>query len=204
MLRRVTSTDQPRKPSGAALPQAHVTDAIRRATLDELAEHGYGRTSVEAVARRAGVGKAAVYRRFPSKLSLVVGVVSETAVRPEDIPDTGSLVADVRAFLDAAHELLLHPLGSRIIPDLVSEAIRIPELGAVLEQAVGVPRRRLCRQILHRAVERGELPDNLDHELALDLIPAGLYWRISVRRARITDAERGRLAGAVVAGLRAL
>jgi AcrR family transcriptional regulator len=181
-----------------------VTRAIRDAVLEELAEHGYGRTSVEAVARRAGVGKAAIYRRWPAKLDLVIAAVSSAAVRPDDLQDTGSLRGDVLAFLHAGRALLQHPLGRRIVPDLLAEAARSPRLDEMMERDVGGPRRALATALVERAVLRGELRDGLDLELALDLVPAALYWRVSVRRTPATDADLERLADAVVAGLRTL
>ncbi len=178
-----------------------MTRAIHRALLEELAEQGYGQTSVEAVARRAGVGKAAIYRRWPSKLELVTSVVSAAGVRPQDVADTGSLRGDVLAFLHAARRLLADPLARRIIPDLAAEAIRSPALRAILERELGEPRRRLAVRVLERAVARGELRTDVDVELALDLVPASLYWRVSFRRQQISDEELERLATAIVSGL---
>lgn len=199
------SPETPRRPAaGAALPREAVTVAIREAVLIELAEHGYGRMSVEAVARRAGVGKAAIYRRWPAKLDLVVAAVSEAAVRPGDIADTGSLRGDVLAFLRAGRALLEHPLGRRIVPDLIAEAARSPALAELMEHAIGGPRRELAGAIVERATARGEVRAGLDHELALDIFPAALYWRLSVRRGTASDADLEPMADAVVAALRAL
>ncbi len=65
-----------RAPSGAALLQDDVTAAVRAAVFDELAALGYGRMSIEGVARRAKVGKPAIYRRWPSKQAMVVALVT--------------------------------------------------------------------------------------------------------------------------------
>ena len=193
-----------RAPAGAAVPRESVTRAIHVATLQEVAEAGYGRTSVEAVARRAGVGKAAIYRRWPSKLELVIAAVSRAAVRPAEVPDTGSLRGDVHAFLVGGRRLLDDPVGRRVLADLVAEAARVPELDALLTATVGAPRRELASVLLERAVARGELRPELDRELALDVVPAALYWRIAVRRATLTDDDLERLADATTAALRAL
>lgn len=106
-------TDDPsprtRKPAGAAVMQPQVTAAIRTAAFEELADVGYGKLSMEAVARRAGVSKPTLYRRWPGKEQLVLSLVAEVAVDAADTPDTGSLRGDIRAFLEAAAAGLTHP-----------------------------------------------------------------------------------------------
>src|SRR5690242_9682664 len=70
------STNNRRPPAGAAVLREEVTTAIRAAFFEEVAEVGYGRASIQGVARRAGVGKTAVYRRWASKSALVLDLVS--------------------------------------------------------------------------------------------------------------------------------
>lgn len=171
-----------RAPTGAAVLQPHKTSAITEAVLDELAEHGYGRLSMEAVAKRAGVGKSALYRRWPAKQDMVVAALAEFSVPPAEVPDTGSLRGDLRATLGALHGWLTHPRFARILPDLAAEAGRNPALARAVERAVGEPRRARGAEMVARAVERGELPADVDVDLALDLVAAPLYWRLSVRR----------------------
>ncbi|MET0190117.1 MAG: TetR/AcrR family transcriptional regulator [Pseudonocardia sediminis] len=172
-----------RAPAGAAVLQTGVTDAITEAVLDELAEGGIGRLSMEAVARRAGVGKSALYRRWSSRDAMVVAVVSGFSVPRAATTDTGSLRGDVRAMLAGLQEWLTHPRFAAILPDLVAEQGRRPELAAAVAEAVGEPRREHGAAVLRRGIERGELAPDVDRELALDLLAAPIYWRHSVRRA---------------------
>src|SRR3954464_8095930 len=129
-----TNADEPqprprrRAPAGAAVLREDVTEAIRAAVFEELAAVGYARMSIEGIARRAGVGKTAVYRRWRSKLHLVLDVVSAVAAAGLPTPDTGSLRGDVRMLLEVAARALRHPMASQIIPDLLAEAARSPEL----------------------------------------------------------------------------
>lgn len=174
-----------RAPTGAALLQADVTEAITEAVLDELAESGYGRLSMEAVAKRAGVGKSALYRRWPSKQDMVISVIATFSVGLAPTPDTGSLREDVRAALRALLDWLTHPRFSRIFPDLIAESGRNPALASAMFESVGEPRRRIGAAMLHRAVARGELPADVDMEMALDAIGALIYWRLVVRRAEL-------------------
>lgn len=179
-----------------------MTGAITRAFFEELAEAGYGRASVDAIVRRAGVGKAAVYRRWPSKHAMAVALISEVAVRTA-IPDTGSLRGDLMALISGLREAMRHPLASRIIPAVAAEAGHDPELERVLRATVEAPRRANAAQIVHRAVQRGELPPEVDIELALDLMIAPLYWRLLVRRRDLDAASMERLADSLTAALAA-
>ncbi|MBY8848442.1 TetR/AcrR family transcriptional regulator [Saccharothrix longispora] len=183
-----------RTPTGAAVLQPRITSAITEAVLDELAEHGYGRLSMEAVAKRAGVGKSALYRRWPAKLDMVVAVLSEFSVPLAEVADTGSLHGDLAATLRAVRDWLTHPRFAAILPDLTAEAGRNPVLAGAVRTTIGEPRRALGAVTLHRAVERGELPADLDLELALDLVAAPLFWRLSVRRAEVEPDYLDRLA----------
>src|SRR6201991_1040979 len=95
-----------RVPAGAAVLREDVTDAIRAAVFEELAAVGFARMSIEGIARRAGVGKTAVYRRWRSKLHLVLDVVSAFAAQGLPAPATGSLYGDIRALLEVASRTL--------------------------------------------------------------------------------------------------
>jgi AcrR family transcriptional regulator len=190
-----------RAPTGAAVLQPEITAAITDAVLDELAEHGYARLSMEAVAKRAGVGKSALYRRWRSKQEMALTVLAEFSVPQAHAPDTGSLRGDIRELLDAVVRWLAHPRFSRILPDLVAEMARNPELSDVVDNMIGQPRRAQARTMLERAIERGDLDADVDMELALDLLAAPVYWRLTVRDAH---AEPGYLDKLAVVLCRAL
>ncbi|AQZ61540.1 Transcriptional regulator, TetR family [[Actinomadura] parvosata subsp. kistnae] len=192
-----------RTPTGAAVLQPSVTRAITEAVLDEWAEQGYGRLSMEAVAKRAGVGKSALYRRWPSKQEMAMSVISEFTVGSATVPDTGSLRGDVRAILDVLMEWMTHPRFRRILPDLVAEAARNPELADASIAMIGTPRRERARPMFERAIERGELPPDTDVELALDLVAAPIYWRLTVRGVEAGPGYLDALADTLLAALRA-
>ena len=183
------NTRPSRTPAGAAVLQADVTEAIRQAFFAELAECGYGRLSIEGVARRAGVGKPAIYRRWRSKQDMAVALISEAAWAYLDMPDTGSLEGDVIAFLRAEYAVLTDPLAKAIIPDLLSEANRNPALETALLRAVRDPRRTRAAAIIRRAIERGEVADTLNPDLALDVLAGPLYWRLAVVHQPVNDDE---------------
>ena len=184
--------------------QENVTSAIAAATFAELAESGYARMSMDAVARRAGVGKAALYRRWHSKEAMLIDLVAR-AVRDHALiqPDTGTLRGDVEAYIGATARQLSDPLVARIAPDFLGESARNPALAAVLREVIATPRRETADALLSRAIRRGELPADLDHELALDLLVAPLGFRLLISPAPVDDDYLPRLAHATVAALKA-
>jgi AcrR family transcriptional regulator len=193
-----------RQPAGAAVLQESITSAITAAMFDELAETGYARMSVDAVARRAGVGKAAVYRRWRSKQAMLLDLVG-AAVRQNapEVPDSGSLAGDVRGFLEVILAQAGHPRARRITLDMVAEATRNPELGAALRDAVAPPRRAAAAKVLSRGIERGELSADIDRELGLDLLISPLLMRLLLTGTPVDDTYLTRLTAVIVSGLNA-
>ncbi|GGH49532.1 TetR family transcriptional regulator [Frigidibacter albus] len=192
-----------RKPSGAAVPRADLTEALYRAFFEEWAAHGFAALSLERVAARAGAGKAAIYRRFASRHEFAAAAVSALGLRIALPEDRGSLEADVLAFLRQVRAVLRHPLIRRILPDLHAEAARSPQMRALNTQ-VAEARRAQGQALLDRAIARHELPATLDRALAMDLLPATLYWRMVVIGATPTRAQLAAQATAITAGLRRL
>lgn len=200
------SGEQPRRraPAGAAVLREDVTEAIRAAVFAELAAVGYARMSIEGIARRAGVGKTAVYRRWRSKLHLVLDLVSAIAVQGLPAPDTGSLEDDLRLLYEVTSRALRHPVASQIIPDLQAEAARNPEIAEALQKALREGQHGVASGIVAAAVARGEVRRGADEDLALDLVSGPIYWRSVVVRAKLPKGYLGSLATATAAALRAL
>ncbi|MFJ8191268.1 TetR/AcrR family transcriptional regulator [Streptomyces sp. NPDC096094] len=206
-----TNADEPqprprrRAPAGAAVLREDVTEAIRAAVFEELAAVGYARMSIEAIARRAGVGKTAVYRRWRSKLHLVLDIVSALAVQGLPAPDTGSLEGDLRLLYEVTSRALRHPVASQIIPDLQAEAARNPDIAEAMRKALREGQDGVASRILAAATERGELGPAVDTDLALDLISGPLYWRsVVIRSPKLPKGYLAALARATAEGLKAL
>lgn len=211
LVRMTTNADEtpkrPRRraPAGAAVLREDVTEAIRAAVFEELAAVGYARMSIEGIARRAGVGKTAVYRRWRSKLHLVLDVVSALAVLGLPVPDTGSLEGDLRLLYGITSRALRHPVASQIIPDLQAEAARSPEIAEALQKAVRDGQDSVASRIVAAAEQRGEVRSGVDTDLALDLISGPLYWRsVVIRSPKLPKNYLDDLARATAAALTAL
>lgn len=148
--------------------------AIRLATQELLAEVGYDRFTVDAVAARAHASKATIYRRWPSKAELVMDVVGSLAPMP-DLADRGSLEADIRAVLGATEMVDDFRLG--LMSGLVGAMARDPELAQVFQQRFLGPRAKALRQLFERGVARGELSRDRDLDLLTAVFPAMLCHR---------------------------
>jgi AcrR family transcriptional regulator len=156
--------------------------AILDATLALLVEVGYSGLTVEGIAQRAGVGKATIYRRWPSKLPLVIEAFGQLPGLEE--ADTGNLASDVeqmlRSYLRSFHDT---PLGA-VVPSLAGELPHNPELMQLFAPVVKGRRQPLIRA-LERAVLRGEIPADTDLDLAADLIFGPITVRVFFTRAKL-------------------
>ncbi|MDL5201903.1 TetR/AcrR family transcriptional regulator [Streptomyces sp. ALI-76-A] len=194
-----------RAPAGAAVLREDVTEAIRAAVFEELAAVGYARMSIEGIARRAGVGKTAVYRRWRSKLHLVLDLVSAIAVQGLPVPDTGTLEGDLRLLYEVTSRALRHPVASQVIPDLQAEAARNPEIAEALQKALREGQEGVASKIVAAAEQRGEIRRGVDQDLALDLVSGPLYWRaVVIRSPKLPKGYLGSLARATAAAVKAL
>lgn len=146
------------------------------ATLALLTEHGFARMSMEAVAKAAGVGKPAIYRRFADKASLVGHVISRQ-LPVLDLPDLG----DTRAELWQAvqHGLPANgPAYVGLIGGLIAEQDRHPELIAAFRRSVLLPRRAIVETIIKRGQARGDVRDDIAPDVALDLMAGPFLARV--------------------------
>jgi AcrR family transcriptional regulator len=179
-----------------------ITAAIRNAVMNELAEVGYGRLSIEAVARRAGVGKTAIYRRWGNKLEMVLEIVEDVANRSVPLPDTGSFAGDLQLIMMIVSRALQHRIASQIIPDLMAEAARNPQIAETLQKALHTHQHAVGDKLVGQAVARGELPSGTDPEVAVDMILGPLYWHLAVSRTPLADDYLEKLTSAVMAAMR--
>jgi AcrR family transcriptional regulator len=141
--------------------------AILQAALEGLADYGYDRLTMDEVAARAHAGKGALYRRWPSKAALVVdALVAWRAERgPMSFPDTGSLRSDIEAMVAAVPEIDdATRQQMAVLLGLATAASRDPDLAEALSSYVELIR-QVLREVLDRAVVRGEIA--ADHDLSL-------------------------------------
>jgi AcrR family transcriptional regulator len=170
----VTDTTDTRRPGRPRSPEAHA--AILRAALELAVEGGFRGLSMEAIAARAGVGKATIYRRWKSKEALFVEAIGSIALNP-DVPDTGSARGDFAVASEAAVGRMA-PEAFRVLPRLMADAADDPELLKALHTALVRPRRAAIAAIVRRGVERGELRPDLDVDLVSEMLIGPLIARV--------------------------
>lgn len=150
------SATSARRRRGEALEQA-----ILNAVLEELAEVGYARLTIDGVARRAQTSTPVLYRRWPGRPELVLAAVGCQPTLPEQLPDTGDLRTDLLTHLRQVARRFQGVLGEAV-RGLLIDTTHDPELSGLLQAEVG----RLASQaqiatILQRAVGRGEIDPDL-------------------------------------------
>jgi AcrR family transcriptional regulator len=188
-------------------PRSEAADrAIVEATLELMADVGMTALTIEQVACAAGVGKATIYRRWANKDALLVDAL---ATLNDDLPDVADLpVKDALVeIVDFVRRASTDTRAGRLLPCLVAEGRRHPDVLERYRDIVAQPRRRQLRTILERAIARGELPRSTDIGLVmLMLIGPVLHLRSMAVTDETTPASNRKLSerivGTVLAGMR--
>jgi AcrR family transcriptional regulator len=161
--------------------------AICDAALALLAEVGYDRMSMDAVASRARASKATIYRRWPGKRELVLEAVRSRAPESLQPPDTGSLRGDIIATLRG----MADGIGGQdaaLMAGVLRAMKSTPELGDCVRTQVLEGKRYIGRTLVERAVARGELPPDADPDVWHEVAPALMFFRILVTDGAVDDA----------------
>ena len=160
---------------------------ILEAALSEYAERGLDGMSVDAVAARAGVSKATIYRRYPSKVELVVASTFAIAEERAPKPDTGSLRGDLTTTLRNLRSLLDDPRLGSAIRMMVVDALQNDDLARMHREFVR-ERRQGTFDAFQRAIDRGELHAEVDFDFAADSLAGQLFYRHLVLHESVDDA----------------
>jgi AcrR family transcriptional regulator len=149
--------------------------ALLDVTLELAGEVGLNGMSMDDLAQRAGVSKATIYRRWPSKERLVLEALNQ-AMRPFDLIDTGSLRGDLDDYLTELARRMTTGKASDVLPDLIAASVRDPNLRNSLDEYIR-HRRQPLQTILGRALERGELASDTDVEVLIDALIGPFVYR---------------------------
>jgi AcrR family transcriptional regulator len=158
--------------------------AIHAAVMEELATVGYAGLSIERIAERARTGKASIYRRWPTRLDLVLDAIDNVMPRLDDVPDTGNVRDDLLAVLRRIAGVMgsREGIAARACVDGTDD-----ELASAVRERLLPPRKAMMLSILQRAADRGEInPDAVTQRLA-EVGPMLLHGELLQRGAPITD-----------------
>jgi AcrR family transcriptional regulator len=195
----------PGRPGRPRDPQ--LESRVFAAALRLYSEAGWSGFSFDAIARRAGVGKAPIYLRWKSKEDLLLAALGarSSGIR---IPDSGDLRADLTAYASSLLTSQSSPEGWAFLR-IHLEATVIPALHARVSAEVITPHVEGARALLQRALQRGRLPERTSIDLLLDSLYGAIVTRMivctPVERAALADhpgCYAGRIVDFVLGGLR--
>ena len=194
-----SSTDEtpaPRKRPGGRT--ARTGAAVLAATLEILAEDGFGALTIDAVAEKAGVHRTTLYRRWGTRERLVVDALAAQSTTEIPIPDTGTIQSDTEAIAKMVSANLASPLGRALAQGMVGHG-EDDEIRSVTEEFW---RTRFERTdvVVNRAIERRELPEDTDPRLVVEMVVAPVWFRSIVTRSPIDDALITQVVETVIRG----
>jgi AcrR family transcriptional regulator len=177
-----------------------IDDAVLRATVELLGTSGYANLSVDAIARRAGTSKPAIYRRWPSKAHLV----HEAAFPIDDateLPDTGSLAGDVREMVRRSAGVLTTPAARAALSGIVAEVATDPTLHAKLLDRFGDILARGLTDRLDDARTRGDLRPDVNAADVVEAIAGITLMALLTRNEALSDTWAERTATLITKGI---
>ena len=180
--RGVASGREPDAVGASRSPGRPRSDEANRAILDAardlLIEEGFTRLRLEHVAARAGVGKATIYRRWPSKEALTLDLVLGLAGPHLDIADVGDTRAEFRAATRNPLEAIIGTAWGPVIRAMLSQIAANPNIGDQFRAVVVARRRAEIGRVIERGIERGVLRPDADASIATELLVGPVYFRL--------------------------
>jgi AcrR family transcriptional regulator len=174
----MTTTPIPTKKRRGRPRSSGTEKAILKAAGEIVLESdGLAGMTIEGVAERAGVGKASIYRRWPSKGALAFDAVVDGILVTQPTPDTGSLEGDLAHVAENWIRLAHVRRGGRAVAHFIAEVQSDPDLAVAWRERFVDRIRSARRPIIERAIARGEIPAGSDAELIMDLLFGPLYHR---------------------------
>ena len=173
---------------------------ILKAAYELLDELGFMDLTIEGVAARAEVGKPTIYRRWKTKAQLAMDAFL-SGVSPEiAFPDTGSVEEDFREQMNKIVKLMNSSKGE-ILASVVGSGQADKELIETFREHWLLPRREDAKRIFQRGVERGELRDDVDAELAIDILYSPLFYRLLLKHLPLSETFVDEIIDVVFKGL---
>ena len=163
--------------------------AILAAAIALISELGYDRVSIEAIAKRAGVGKQTIYRWWRSKGAVALEALHDSLATVVDFPDSGDIVEDLRTQMKGVTQLLGSTEVGTVYRGLLAAAQSDPALSrAHLEQVIE-PANVACHARIARAQDRGQMRADADRQTLIDLLYGAIYYRLLLH-ARPLEPEQ--------------
>ncbi|MDY7103601.1 MAG: TetR/AcrR family transcriptional regulator [Actinomycetota bacterium] len=178
---------------------ARADGAILDATVELLGRVGYSSLRIDDVATNAGVSKTTIYRRWPSKVALVVATLGEFKLAHVPMHFTGDIAADLESILVNQYASLDGSPFGHALPGLVAEKHADPALAEAVD-ALWVDRRARLERVLAEAVAAGQLRADADLDVLVDLIAGPGYYRLLVAGGGLDPSKAVRYVRAILDG----
>lgn len=180
--------DKQSKQQSVGRPRSQASkSAILNATIDLLEETGYSTLTVEAIATRAGVGKATIYRWWSNKAFLILDAFLMTTDPYLNFLEKTSIRENFRQQLHDLAKALNGTLGRTVVA-LVAEGLEDSEIAKAFYTNFLIPRRKDAKLILERAIAQGEIEHKINLDVVLDMLYGPVYFRILIYKKTV-DAE---------------
>jgi len=160
--------------------------AVIQSTLALLNRVGFNELTMEAVASRAGVGKATIYRWWPNKAELVIDSFVWAVEEELRFPSAGPVLESIHEQMRRWAVIFRSPLG-QIVATVIGAGQSDPEILQAFRAHWVEPRRIEARRLLRLAMENGEVRDDLDPDTVLDLLYGPLYVRLLLKHAPLDE-----------------
>jgi AcrR family transcriptional regulator len=179
---------------------ASVTKKVLQITLEQLANQGYERLSVPEIANLAGLNKTSIYRRWPTKQSLVRDALEGTTGEDIAIPNTGSFRSDFIAITRNAIEFAASPIGMGVLRVLLNEGNN-PHIRELASSMLRHQKTIDLQIVFKRAIARGEIAKFADIPLAFSVVSGAMLQRIFVEQSVVNDEFLESLVDLILFGL---
>jgi AcrR family transcriptional regulator len=164
--------------------------AILDAALEQLSTVGWNGLTMEGVAAGAQTGKAAVYRRWPSKEDLVADALQAGLPRLDAAPDLGSVREDLLALCRQARDAMFSRPGSALRSVIHEcDTMQAERFHAVIVEGVVEPTIKLLREVITRGIARGEVRADAANGYVFDAVPAMMMYRSKMCGCEWSDRD---------------
>ena len=172
--------------------------AILQAADGLLVDKGFDGVTMEGIARRAGVAKQTIYRWWKTKADVLLDAFLEDALEDLEPTDTGDVAVDLPQYLHRLAVFLGESDEGAVFRALMAKAQLDPEFARVFRERCLVPARQRSLVLLERAVERGQLPAELDVVAEMELLVSPIFYRVLVTAEAIPREFTDRLASSLL------